>query len=85
MGNEKKTVSDLAGDILRGARAIAKFTGETEGARNRVLTFRQWCAVNAFSLANGPAPDQGRQRSDCARRIGIRESDNAAWQASRVR
>ena len=78
MRNEK-TDSDLAGAAasLRSA------------ARDRVLTFRQWCAVNAFSEATGrrliKAGDGPRVLQLSVRRIGIRESDNAAWQASRVR
>jgi len=56
--------------------------------RDRVLSFRMWCAINGFSEAtgrrilksgNGPAVTQLS-----ARRIGIRQSDNAAWQASRL-
>jgi predicted DNA-binding transcriptional regulator AlpA len=57
--------------------------------RDRVLTFRQWCELNGFSKVtgwriiksgNGPPILQLS-----ARRIGIKESDNAAWQASCVR
>jgi predicted DNA-binding transcriptional regulator AlpA len=57
--------------------------------RDRVLSFLQWCAINGFSEAtgrrilksgNGPPVLQLSPR-----RIGIRESDNAAWQASRAR
>jgi predicted DNA-binding transcriptional regulator AlpA len=57
--------------------------------RDRVLSIREWEALNGFSLAtarrilkgNGPKPPV-LQLS--ARRLGIRESDNAAWQASRT-
>jgi hypothetical protein len=57
--------------------------------RDRVLTLQQWCEINAFSLAtgrrilnsgNGPSVLQLSPR-----RIGIKESANAAWQASRAR
>jgi predicted DNA-binding transcriptional regulator AlpA len=57
--------------------------------RDRVLTFAEWCAVNGFSVAtghrlikagNGPPVIQLSPR-----RLGVRESDNAAWQQSRVR
>jgi predicted DNA-binding transcriptional regulator AlpA len=57
--------------------------------RDKVLTFRQWCELNNFSVAtgrriinagNGPTVLQLSPR-----RIGIRQSDNAAWQASRAR
>jgi hypothetical protein len=48
---------------------------------NRVLTFRQWCALNNFGLATkGPPVVQLSPR-----RIGIRESDNRLWQESRAR
>ena len=54
-----------------------------------VLTFLQWCAINGISertgrriLNDGSGPPVLRLS---ARRIGIRESDNAAWQESRVR
>jgi predicted DNA-binding transcriptional regulator AlpA len=56
---------------------------------DRVLSFAQWCAVNGFSKATGRRVlKSGRgppvlQLSP--RRIGIRESANADWQASRVR
>jgi predicted DNA-binding transcriptional regulator AlpA len=55
--------------------------------RDRVLSIREWAAVNGFSLAtarrilkgDGPKPPVLQLSS---RRLGIRESDNAAWQAS---
>jgi predicted DNA-binding transcriptional regulator AlpA len=57
--------------------------------RDRVLTFRMWCAVNEFSLATGrrimKRGEGPRVLQLSPRRIGIRESDNAAWQASRAR
>src|SRR5262245_43479519 len=62
---------------------------EHEHRRDRVLTFRAWCAVNGFSKATGRRVIKAGigppvlQLSP--RRIGIREGDNAAWQASRVR
>ena len=62
---------------------------EREHPRDRVLTFRAWCAVNGFSKATGRRIIKGGNGPPVlqlsARRIGIRESDNAAWQASRVR
>jgi predicted DNA-binding transcriptional regulator AlpA len=57
--------------------------------RDKVLTFPQWCDVNNFSIAtgrriinagNGPPVLQLSPR-----RIGVRESDNRAWQAASVR
>jgi predicted DNA-binding transcriptional regulator AlpA len=57
--------------------------------RDRVLTFRMWCAVNGFSLATGrrivARGDGPRIIRLSPRRLGIRESDNAAWQAARIR
>jgi predicted DNA-binding transcriptional regulator AlpA len=56
---------------------------------SRVLTLAQWAALNSISsttakrlLAAGQGP-KVVQLSE--RRIGIREADNAAWQAARVR
>jgi predicted DNA-binding transcriptional regulator AlpA len=55
---------------------------------DRVLPFKLWCAVNAISEPTGIRIIKRRelpvvQLSE--RRIGIRESDNRAWQQSRVR
>lgn len=54
-----------------------------------VLSFPQWCHVNNISertgrriLSEGSGPPVIQLS---ARRIGIRESDNAVWQESRVR
>jgi predicted DNA-binding transcriptional regulator AlpA len=56
---------------------------------DRVLTFAQWCDLNGFSKATGrrliKAGEGPVVLQLSARRIGIRESDNAAWQAERVR
>jgi len=54
--------------------------------RDRVLSLRQWCAVNGFSMATGRrilagAGPKPRVLQLSARRIGIRESDNADWQS----
>jgi len=62
---------------------------DCEAEDHRVLSFRQWCELNGFSLAtgrrivnagNGPVITQLS-----ARRIGITVANNAAWQASRAR
>lgn len=58
--------------------------------RDRVLTVRMWCAVNNFSLATGKRILKGDGPKPAVvqlspRRIGIRESDNAAWQQARTR
>jgi predicted DNA-binding transcriptional regulator AlpA len=62
---------------------------EVAAHRDRVLNFRQWCQVNGFSEATGhrliKAGEGPPVLQLSARRIGIRESDNAAWQASRAR
>jgi predicted DNA-binding transcriptional regulator AlpA len=62
---------------------------EVAAHRDRVLNFRQWCQVNGFSEATGhrliKAGEGPPVLQLSARRIGIRESDNAAWQASRTR
>jgi predicted DNA-binding transcriptional regulator AlpA len=59
------------------------------GHRDRVLTFVQWCALNGFSEATGDRIlKSGKGPPVIAlstRRRGIRESDNATWQASRAR
>ena len=56
---------------------------------NRVRSFREWCAINGFSLATGRrilASGKGPKVIQLSeRRIGIRDSDNLAWQESRLR
>jgi predicted DNA-binding transcriptional regulator AlpA len=57
--------------------------------RDKVLTFRQWCQVNGFSKATGHRLIKAGEGPSILqlspRRIGIKESANAAWQASRAR
>jgi predicted DNA-binding transcriptional regulator AlpA len=57
--------------------------------RDRVLSLRQWCEVNGFSKATGWRMIKRGEGPPVLqlspRRIGIRESDNARWQASRIR
>src|SRR5262245_10556451 len=57
--------------------------------RDKVLTFSAWCQVNAFSLATGrrliKRGDGPPVLQLSPRRIGVKESDNAAWQQSQVR
>jgi predicted DNA-binding transcriptional regulator AlpA len=57
--------------------------------RDKVMSFAQWCRVNSFSkptgrriIKRGEGPPVIRLSP---RRIGIRESDNRAWQDSRTR
>jgi hypothetical protein len=56
---------------------------------DQVLTFREWCALNAISpttgrriLAGGDGPVV---TALSAKRIGITRGANRAWQASRAR
>ena len=62
---------------------------DREADDHRVLSFRQWCELNGFSLATGRRIINARigpvitQLSP--RRIGITVANNAAWQASRAR
>jgi predicted DNA-binding transcriptional regulator AlpA len=56
---------------------------------DRILTLKQWCSLNSIGIttakrliAAGDAPPIIQL---APRRIGIRESDAAAWQAARVR
>jgi predicted DNA-binding transcriptional regulator AlpA len=57
--------------------------------RDRVLPFLLWCKINGISPATGlrllRAGDGPPIVQLSPRRIGVRESDNRAWQASRVR
>jgi hypothetical protein len=56
---------------------------------DRILTFREWCLINGFSVATGKRLRKaGRgpvitRISD--RRIGIRVADNRAWQQARAK
>jgi predicted DNA-binding transcriptional regulator AlpA len=56
---------------------------------NRVLTFLQWCQLNGFSTATGirivKSGKGPRVIQLSARRMGITEADNEAWQESRMR
>jgi predicted DNA-binding transcriptional regulator AlpA len=56
---------------------------------DRIMTFTEWCEFNTLSectgrkiLREGEGP---KVIQLSARRIGIRQSDNVAWQKSRVR
>jgi predicted DNA-binding transcriptional regulator AlpA len=80
MPSRRKTQSQRKRELLEQERE--------RGHRDRVLTFRQWCAVNGFSDATGrrliKAGDAPPILRLSERRVGIHESDNAKWQASRV-
>ena len=56
---------------------------------DRVLTLDQWCKINSIGLNTGKrliATGDGPAIVQLSpRRIGIRESDAAAWQAARIR
>jgi predicted DNA-binding transcriptional regulator AlpA len=62
---------------------------EVAAHRDRVLSFAQWCDLNGFSKATGRRIIKRAEGPPVLqlspRRIGIRESDNVAWQASRTR
>jgi len=62
---------------------------EHEHHRDHVLTFHAWCQVNGFSKATGRriiASGNGPPVLQLStRRIGIKESANAVWQAARAR
>jgi len=77
-------------------RARRQAEREAERARlaeyqnpNMVLTFKQWCALNTFSISTGKQilrDGEGPkviQLTD--KRIGIRIGDNADWQEARAR
>jgi predicted DNA-binding transcriptional regulator AlpA len=57
--------------------------------RDRVLTFYEWCALNGFSIATGRRLVKAGLGPPVLqlskRRLGIRESDNATWQQSRIK
>jgi predicted DNA-binding transcriptional regulator AlpA len=61
----------------------------TVDTRDHVLTFAQWCELNAISKATGRrilARGEGPPVLQLSLRLlGIRMSDNIAWQQSRVR
>ena len=86
---QKKPISPTEVARWRRQSAHDRAQRETDGHPDRVLTFRQWCAVNAFSEATGCRilkSGNGPPVLDLSdRRIGIRESDNRAWQLSRQR
>jgi hypothetical protein len=56
---------------------------------HRVMSFRQWCELNGFSLSTGRrilAGDGGPVVTQLSeRRIGITVANNRAWQESRTR
>jgi hypothetical protein len=56
---------------------------------NRVLTFAQWCEVNAFSEATGrrliSSGDGPVVTQLSVRRIGVTIGNNRKWQESRAR
>jgi hypothetical protein len=60
-----------------------------EPHRDKVLTLAQWAAVNGFSIATArrilDSGDGPPLLQLSPRRVGIKESANAEWQASRAR
>jgi hypothetical protein len=69
-------------------KAVAK---AVEDHPDRVLTFAQWCAINAFSKDTGRRILKGKCGPRppvvhlTAKRIGIRVRDNLEWQRARTR
>jgi hypothetical protein len=61
----------------------------TQYSDHRVLSFRQWCELNGFSVATGrrliSAGEGPIITQLSARRIGITIANNCTWQASRAR
>ncbi len=56
-------------------------------ADHRVMTFREWCALNSFSVATGRRILKGGGPAVVRlseRRIGITVAGNRAWLASRT-
>jgi hypothetical protein len=55
----------------------------------RVLSVREWCALNNISLRTGrrliASPDGPRVTRISTRRVGVTIANNRAWQASRER
>jgi hypothetical protein len=55
----------------------------------KVMTFREWCDLNAISVATGKRLIESGNGPKViqlsVKRIGIRACDNAAWQESRAR
>jgi len=82
---KRKEPSQVEGERRRQRAAQQQVAGH----RDKVLGFRQWCALCGFSLATGRrllksgAGPPVVQLSP--RRIGIRENDNAMWQQARER
>jgi predicted DNA-binding transcriptional regulator AlpA len=69
--------------------AFMRTSKQQPRAPDRVYTLREWAQLNALSLrtarrlvAEGNGP---RIIQLTSRRVGVRESDAAAWQAARVR
>jgi len=70
-------------------RAIAKTTTTLDPAALKVLTFREWCKLNSFSIATGKRLMRARKGPKVVRlserRIGIRMIDHVQWSDQRVR
>jgi predicted site-specific integrase-resolvase len=61
---------------------------QTRRTSQRILTFKQWCALNAFSESTGRRiirAGKVRVVRLSERRIGIGELDNAEYQAACAR
>ena len=61
---------------------------QTRRRSQRILSFKAWCALNGFSESTGRriiAAGKVKVTQLSARRIGIGEDDNAAYQAACAR
>jgi hypothetical protein len=85
------SISSVSGNesFALAAVAVVPGIGHNNPPRDYVLTFAQWCEVNAISKATGRrilASGEGPPVLQLSlRRLGIRMSDNLAWQQSRIR
>jgi hypothetical protein len=73
----------------RASTLDAPFTAFATSHPNQVLTFRQWCRLNAISPRTGRRIIKGGHGPVVTQlspqRIGISIENNALWQASRAR
>jgi hypothetical protein len=82
---ERRAAQRAASELEQRRRARALDLSRAD----QILTFKQWCQLNAVSERTGArilaSPDGPVVVQLSAKRIGIKVSDNLAWQASRAR
>ena len=94
--SKSKSISKAEAERRQRQRERSHRTRKTKDWRDppiehldRVLTLQAWCEINGFSLATGRRILRSGSGPPVlqlsTRRIGIKESENAAWQASRAR